>query len=95
MGIEKNIKKLLADPTEMRLSEICNVLEYFGYKLVRIRGSHHHFKKTGRPLIILAVHGKNVTKLYIKQVSHIIKSELNLHTHEKYKINTIHLGGNP
>lgn len=40
----------------MKSSELIKLLEADGWALVRVKGSHHHFKKDGMPSIITVSH---------------------------------------
>ena len=42
--IEKIIKKMKNQPKGITFTEIKKVLEHYGYKEIRTRGSHHHFQ---------------------------------------------------
>ena len=77
MKIEKIIQKMLRKPKEMAFSDIVRVLEYEGWKLDRIRGSHHIFMK-GVATIVIVMHHNIVKGIYIK---HLIKK---LELEEKY-----------
>ena len=72
MGVQKNIKRLLQNPREMRFKEVKNILEYFGYNLVRIRGSHHIFEDHSGDRIVFPVHNKRVTNIYLKCIKAVI-----------------------
>ncbi len=73
MGIKKNLKKLLKEPSSMTIDEISGILSYFGYALVNIAGSHFHFKKQGNRPIIIPVHHGKVTKIYLKDIVQQLK----------------------
>jgi len=73
MGIKKNIKKLINEPTEMSIHEIKNILEFFGYKLDRIKGSHYMFAKENCDTIILPVHNQKNDRTYLKKVKDIVQ----------------------
>lgn len=74
MGIDKSIKKLLAEPTEMRIGEVINIMAYFGYTLARIRGSHFQFTKPNTESMTIPVHAMKVKKYYLKKIKKIIIS---------------------
>lgn len=40
----------------MKSSELIKLLEADGWVLVRVKGSHHHFKKAGVPHLITVSH---------------------------------------
>lgn len=76
MGFKKSLKKLLSQPTEMRLSEVKVVLAGYGYKWIRNHGSHYIFTKKNHGTIIIPVHKKKVAKRYLQ----IIRKRLNIST---------------
>ncbi|MDY3331913.1 MAG: type II toxin-antitoxin system HicA family toxin [Pelistega sp.] len=42
----------------MKSSEVIRILQRNGWRLIRIKGSHHHFKKEGIPFLITISHPK-------------------------------------
>lgn len=72
MGQKKNIQKLLSEPKEMRIAEIENILLYFGYKLDRIKGSHHIFIKPECDTITVPSHKGKVKRVYLKDLKKLI-----------------------
>jgi len=80
MGIKKSIKKLMRLPTEMRFSEAKMVLEYFGFELMRSKGSHFTFQGEGRPLTIVCHSGK-IKRGYIEKIKQTIEENLKI-SHE-------------
>ena len=76
MGQKKNINKLLSEPTEMSIREVTNVLGFFGYKLDRIKGSHHIFAKPGYDTITVPAHRGKVAKVYLKDLKKLINHML-------------------
>ena len=78
MGSQKNLRKLFSNSPEMTIYEITNVLNYFGFELLRIKGSHYHFYKFGIGLITIPVHQNKVGKYYLKYLKKIILSLANL-----------------
>ena len=79
-SIEKIINKILAANADANIdfSELCKVLEHFGFQK-RIKGSHHIFYKEGIIEIINLQPKDNKAKPYqVKQVRQlIIKYKLN------------------
>lgn len=73
MSFNKNLKKLLSEPTEMRISEITNVLAYFGFQHVRTKGSHYIFDNSKNDTIVIPVHNGKVIRYYLKYIKSIIK----------------------
>ena len=43
MGKRKLLKKLLASPNNARFGDVRSLVEAFGFRLVRVSGSHHIF----------------------------------------------------
>jgi len=52
MNAQKQYAKLLTEVWNVRFADFCKVVEAFGYRLDRIRGSHHIYehRQTTRPL---------------------------------------------
>lgn len=55
--------------SELRFADVQRRLERKGYELVRISGSHHIFRKSGKPLFVLPVHRGRVKSCYGKQIN--------------------------
>jgi len=55
-------------PSERRFADVRRQLENYGWKLVRIAGSHHMFEKPGRPLLVIPVHKNKVKPAYGKKI---------------------------
>lgn len=66
--INKRIKKLFESPNNVSIQELQIVLEYFGYKLSRIKGSHFIFKKPNSTNKCIPVHNNKVKEYYIKDI---------------------------
>jgi len=43
-GVTKIVEKMKAKPRGIRYEEGAKVLEYYGYKHIRTKGSHHQFR---------------------------------------------------
>ncbi len=68
--IEKFIEKLLLGKSDnnFRFNDICNLLVHFGFEM-RIKGSHHIFRKEGIPKMLNLQKDGDLAKNYqIKQV---------------------------
>ncbi len=61
--------------SEVRFSVVRKELAGVGYLLVRITGSHHIFKKSGRTLVSIPVHRGKVKPYYVGQVKRIVEAE--------------------
>jgi hypothetical protein len=59
MKKSKLLEKALAKPAALRFTEICKLAEAFGYRLDRIKGSHHIYEnpRAARPLNLQNVRG--------------------------------------
>ena len=51
------------------------MLEHAGWRLVRIRGSHHCFAKPGETLLSIPVHQGKVKPYYVRQIEKIIQGD--------------------
>lgn len=58
---------------EIRFAELKTALEAAGYRLVRIRGSHHIFSRQASPRIVVPVHRGKVKDCYVRQIKKIIE----------------------
>jgi predicted RNA binding protein YcfA (HicA-like mRNA interferase family) len=60
MNVRKLYPKLLTNVQNVRFADFCKVIEAFGYRLDRIRGSHHIYehRATPRPLNIQNCRGE-------------------------------------
>ena len=68
--IEKIIEKLLLGKSDnnIKFNDICNLLVHFGFEM-RIKGSHHIFRKEGIPKMLNLQKDGDLAKNYqIKQV---------------------------
>lgn len=72
MGIKKSIQKLMALPTEMRGDEIIHILEYFGFRLISVRGSHHQFARRNHSKLTIPIHHNRVKKVYLRIIKRTI-----------------------
>jgi predicted RNA binding protein YcfA (HicA-like mRNA interferase family) len=82
MKKRKLLEKALSRPASLRFIEICRLAEAYGYRLDRIKGSHHIYEhpRAKRPLNFQNVHG--MAKAY--QVRQLLRDveELNLQIEE-------------
>ena len=58
-------------PSEMRFSEVAKRLAAKGYRLARIRGSHHVFEKPGAWPVVIPVHHGRVKYAYVRKIEKI------------------------
>lgn len=74
--LSKLVKKFLADPPEARFEDVRYVLEAFGFKEARSKGSHHTFENSqGEVVVIPKKGGKKVSRTYIKAVVDLLNLE--------------------
>lgn len=52
-GVDKLVKKMKNRPNGVRFGEIVKVLEHHGYIMVRVSGSHHHFRNENGDVITI------------------------------------------
>lgn len=71
-NMNKRIQKLFDSPANVTIQELQIVLEYFGYKLDRIRGSHFVFKSKSGDVYPVPVHGNKIQKYYIKKLLKVL-----------------------
>jgi predicted RNA binding protein YcfA (HicA-like mRNA interferase family) len=64
---EKLRRKLRNNPKDATMQEVETLLTRFGFRLIRIRGSHHIFRN-GAIDIIIPLHGRKVGMEYVKEV---------------------------
>ena len=65
--IEKILAKMSQQPNGIRFAEAARVLNYFGYKFVRQKGSHAHFINKKGELITIKVENP-LKKAYIVDI---------------------------
>jgi len=66
--IEKIIEKMKNRPKGIRFEELVKVLNHYGYILVRVKGSHHHFRNDKGDVITIPNHGNPIKAVYVKDV---------------------------
>lgn len=60
-------------PGDERFAALRHKLESHGWELVRIRGSHHTFKKQSSPLLVVPVHRGRVKAAYVHEIEKRIR----------------------
>ena len=70
---EKLIARLTNSPQNTTFSDIRNLLEYEGFYLDRVTGSHHIFKYAETTFVI-PVHNNRVKAIYVRKVLELIES---------------------
>lgn len=69
---EKLLESLKQSPNNATFAQIRKLLEYEGFTLERITGSHHVFRK-GATIFVVPVHNNKVKAVYVKRVVEIIE----------------------
>ena len=72
MKKRKLLDRLTNNPKGATFEDIRTLLLQEGFKLVRIAGSHHVFKKPGITFVI-PVHANRVKSVYVRRVIQLIK----------------------
>ncbi len=65
--IKKLIDKMNRQPSNIRFDEASKVLEYCGYSIAGIKGSHHRFKNQSG-LVFILPRKTPLKAVYIKQI---------------------------
>jgi len=79
---EKLLRKLLSGSKDIRFSEIQSAVELFGFRLDRIKGSHHIYEHPDIPELINLQNVKGKAKPYqVKQFLALVE-RYNLHMEE-------------
>ena len=68
---EKIIARLINSPQNATFSDIRNLLEYEGFYLERVTGSHHIFKYAETTFVI-PVHNNSIKAIYVRKVLELI-----------------------
>ncbi|WP_373543189.1 type II toxin-antitoxin system HicA family toxin [Chamaesiphon sp.] len=70
---EKLIARLTNSPQNATFSDIRNLLEYEGFYLDRVPGSHHIFKYAETNFVI-PIHNNRVKAIYVRKVLELIEA---------------------
>ncbi|WP_310481707.1 type II toxin-antitoxin system HicA family toxin [Chamaesiphon sp. VAR_48_metabat_403] len=70
---EKIIERLTNSPQNATFTDLRNLLEYEGFYLDRVTGSHHIFKYAETTFVI-PVHNNRVKAIYVRKVLELIES---------------------
>jgi predicted RNA binding protein YcfA (HicA-like mRNA interferase family) len=71
---EKLLKLLKSSPNNVTFQDVSKLLEFDGFFLDRISGSHHIFKKN-ELIFVLPVHNNRVKSVYVRRVIELIEGE--------------------
>ena len=69
---EKLLQKLKQSPNNVTFADVAKLLESESFRLDRVTGSHHIFKKDDI-IFVLPVHQNRVKAVYLKRVIEIIE----------------------
>jgi predicted RNA binding protein YcfA (HicA-like mRNA interferase family) len=69
---EKLIDRLTNNPQNAIFADIRNLLEYEGFYLDRVKGSHHVFKYAETSFVV-PVHNNKVKAIYVRKVLELIE----------------------
>ena len=73
MGVEKTLEQARAGSRTLRFRDVRRLVERFGFKLARVRGSHHIFSHPSIPeLVNLQSVSGNCKPYQVKQVLDLI-----------------------
>lgn len=72
MRIRKLLQRLKNNPTGVTFDDIRTLLFREGFRLDRIAGSHHIFKRSGITFVI-PVHSNRVKSVYVKRVIELVE----------------------
>lgn len=66
---ERLVARIRARPPEADLGDVRRLLEEFGWRLARQRGSHVTFTKEGEyPIVVPQHHGRKVKRVYLARI---------------------------
>ena len=68
------LEKARAQPEALRFQELCDLAECFGFVLVRQKGSHRIFKKTGYRMLLNFQTSKGMARAYqVRQLLSVLE----------------------
>lgn len=70
---DKLLKSIENNPKDVKFNDIKKFLEWFGFELISVTGSHHKFK-CGDKSVVVPYH-KPIKEVYIKQILDLIKDK--------------------
>jgi len=72
MRKRKLLDRLTNNPKEATFDDVRRLLLHHGFRLDRVTGSHHVFKKAGLTFVI-PVHANRVKSVYVRRVMALIE----------------------
>ncbi|NIA01796.1 MAG: addiction module toxin, HicA family [Nitrospirae bacterium] len=74
---DRLLKKFLKNPDSLKFNEIEKLLLHFGYRRVRINGSHYRYRhRLSRDLLTFPVHHNNCKRKYKIELVKLIINKL-------------------
>lgn len=75
-NIDKIIERINSKPynSNIKFNELQAYYEYFGFRIVRIKGSHHTFRNQDGIIAEVPSHGNEVLACYVKQAHDLIQT---------------------
>ena len=70
---EKLIARIRARPPACEFTDVQRLLEDFGWKLARQRGSHAMFVRPNARTFTIPVHGGKVKRTYVNQICELLE----------------------
>ena len=71
---DKLLAKIKAHPNSVRFHDMHTLLGYFGYRLVRVTGSHYRYRREGTTPITLTRHGAQVSPKAVTDILDMLKA---------------------
>jgi predicted RNA binding protein YcfA (HicA-like mRNA interferase family) len=62
-------------PSDVRLAEVLRLVESHGWKLIRIRGSHHVFQMPNGRSYGVPVHKNKVKYVYFREIKKLLEED--------------------
>jgi predicted RNA binding protein YcfA (HicA-like mRNA interferase family) len=59
-------------PSDVRLAEVLRLVERHGWRLVRVRGSHHVFRLPDGRIFVVPVHRNKVKYAYVREIKKLV-----------------------
>ena len=70
---DKLLKSIENNPKNVNFNDVKKLLEWFGFELANVTGSHHKFKCGDRSIVV--PYHKPIKEIYVKQILELIKDD--------------------
>ncbi len=70
---DRLLAKIRSHPKSVRFDDLETLLGYYGYRLVRVSGSHHRYQRQGSPPVTISRHGAHVHSAAVEEVLRILE----------------------